>query len=177
MRALLPASLALLTAAASAQVTVRPRPAPPPALGLSGLDCSAGLSTDRVSVPEGAPAARLEAGEAAPVPMPNVCADAAPLAVLPGGAPFRMAPVPPGLDGGQGRLGDGQAQPFRFRLSPPPGVPHRLRERPRRLRDQRLDDLRQHFELFDAPSRRFEPEWDRAPFRVRPPLDPHGGRR
>ena len=103
MRALA-ASLALVTAAASAQpVAVPSRPAPAPVLGLSELDCSRGAVADHLSVPEvpAGPAVRLDPGGVAAVPMPNVCAEPAPLAVLPEGVRFRT--VPRGLDDGLDR--------------------------------------------------------------------------
>ena len=45
------------------------------------------------------------------------------------------------------------------------------------LDGQEFDTLRQRYKRFDAPSDRFEPEWERAPFLVRPPVDPGDGRR
>ena len=164
MRAFLPASLALLTAAASAQVTVQPRPAP--ALGLSNLDCSTGLSTGRESVPDApaAPIVRLELGGTAAAPMPNVCAEATPLAVLPEGARFRLAPVPRGLsDDELGRLRD-----LQFFLQP-----HRAQPSP-----EVLDQLRQRFREFQLinPQGSDGGHQSPAPNLILPPVAPPADR-
>ena len=148
LRPVLTLALVSLAVTASAQEAVRLAPAlgaaPAPVLGLSGLDCSAGAATGRVEVPA-APAGailRFEAGGAAPVPMPNVCADAAPLAVLPDGVRFRLGPAP-GADADRLRqFLDDQGDRFR-RFAPPP-----IQIDPDRLR-QRLDDARGRFRLLD----------------------------
>lgn len=96
MRALL-ISFAL-AASASAQVVV-PDAGPAPVLGLSGLDCTAGVPMPHIGA-EGSsmiPLRRFETGAVATAPMPNVCREASPLAVLPEGVRFRTDPLAPGF--------------------------------------------------------------------------------
>ena len=121
-----------LTAAASAQV-VADAPPPAPVLGLSDLDCSAGAVAlpGEILVPPNAPLVPEAPGVLVPVPMPrvvapsaaampNVCRDAAPLAVLPEGVRFRTDPLPPSADDDPGRqlLRELEAERLRLRVLP-----------------------------------------------------------
>ncbi len=113
----------LLTAAASAQVVVLPDaqagPEPAPILGLSGLDCSAGASA-AVAAPGALPPAPMTLfGTTSGATIPNVCRDAAPLAVLPPGVQFRTDPLPRDTRYGLGRQWLREQENELFRNAPP----------------------------------------------------------